>query len=330
MRFHLLFVYLLALGASRTTAQVIVAHSPAAAECVQVRRTAHDRALNGRLADAEAALSAGLAAGIDRTEDACTGLILTDMAGLMSVTGRDADAELYAGRAIGILERFYPREDPVFFRPLRTLTCARLEQGNLARARESFARMRSVRVERPEDRAAAHGIAASLLQMEGRRAEAESEYLAALHDREEAGLANTADTGALLSGLANLYIEEERLEDARQALDRALTILDGARDASSWDKIMAITVRGVLRARQGEWQGAERDLRDALSMADRDPSLDPSALRPILTNYAQVLRRNHHRREARGIEARIAALGRDPASSVVDAPALLARSNRHR
>ena len=61
---------------------------------------------------------------------------------------------------------------------------------------------------------------------------------------------------------------------------------------------------------------AQDDLRDALSMVDREPFVDPVVLRPIL-NYSQVLRKNHNGRDARSVAAREAALPTDRTTAAV-------------
>ncbi len=71
--------------------------------------------------------------------------------------------------------------------------------------------MQSIQIRRPEDSALVHDTAAVLLEAEGKRAEAEAEYLAALRAEEEAGRGETADVGALLNDLGSLYIHEQRL-----------------------------------------------------------------------------------------------------------------------
>ncbi len=93
------------------------------------------------------------------------------------------------------------------------------------------------------------------------------------------------------------------------------------------DRIKLLNVRGVLHARQGDWREAEQDLHDALSMSDREPWIDQVALRSLLTNYALVLRKNHHRREARSIEARATAIQTDrTTAAIVDLTDLLPKA----
>src|SRR5215472_1987549 len=85
----------------------------------------------------------------------------------MSVSGRYADAERLAERAVLILEKAYSPNDLVLLRPLQTLVASRFEQGKTAKARESFKRIQAIRIQRPEDGALVHGIAAALLQADG-------------------------------------------------------------------------------------------------------------------------------------------------------------------
>jgi tetratricopeptide (TPR) repeat protein len=235
----------------------------------------------------------------------------------MAVTGRIADAERLAERVVMILDKTNPSNDVVLLRALQTLAAARFEQGKTARAREAFKRMLAIRIQGPEDAALVHGVAGVLLEAEGKLGEAEGEYVAALLAWKESGRGETADAGAVLNSLGSIYIREQRLAEAQQALDGAFVIFSSANDAAPMDLIKLLHVRGVLRARQGDWSGSEQDLQEALSRADREPWVDPVALRSLLTGYARVLRRNHRGREARSIEARAAAIQTDRTASVI-------------
>jgi tetratricopeptide (TPR) repeat protein len=265
-----------------------------------------------------------MASGDEQVQGSCVGYVLSNMAALNSVSGRPAEAERLADLSVGVLEKFYSPTDPVLVRPLEILAAARLESGKTARAREAVKRMQSIPINVPKDSALVHGIAASLLQTEGRKSEAEVEYLAAFRAWEEGGSGETADAAGILGSLGALYLEERRLDEARRALDHASVIYSRAKDIVPMDRIKFLDLRGVLHSRLGEWGLARDDLRDALSMADREPSVDPPVLRSVLNNYALVLRRTHHGRDARAIEARAAVLPKDRANaSVVDVSDLL-------
>jgi tetratricopeptide (TPR) repeat protein len=271
----------------------------------------------GQYAAAETLLSTAIVSGGDSARDGCAGLVLNNMAELLSVSGRLVEAERLAERSVKLLEATYPPYDIVLLRPLSILASTRFEQGKTARAREAFKKMQSIRTEQPADRALLHATAAVLLQAEGRRQEAEAEYLVTLHAWEEAGRGETAEAGAVFNSVGSLYIEDHRFDEARRALDRALTIFTYAKDAVPTDSIKLLNVRGVLHARQGAWLEAEQDLSEALAIADREPWVNPVALRSLLTSYAYVLRRNHHRREAHSIEVRAAAIHLDPVLSAI-------------
>jgi hypothetical protein len=64
---------------------------------------------NGRLNEAELAVSAALASANDHAQNSCAGLILSNVAVFMSVSGRSADAERVAERAILIWRRPIPQ-----------------------------------------------------------------------------------------------------------------------------------------------------------------------------------------------------------------------------
>ena len=307
-----------------TLAQGVSRYVPVSAACVELNRTVMTQIANRKLDEGERAVSAALASGDDHTQDSCAGFVLNNMAAFLAVSGRLADAERLAEWSVLILEKSYAPNDAMLLGPLQVLAAVRFEQGKTARAREAFKRMQSIRIQGPEDSALVHGIAGTLFEVEGRRAEAETEYLAAFRALAEAGRGETADAGAILNNLGSLYIHEQRLAEARQALDGAFAIFSRAKDAVPMDRIKFLNVRGVLHARQGDWREAEQDLHDALSMADREPWVDRAALRSLLTSYAMVLRKNHHGREARSIGARAAAIPTNrPTPAVVDITDLL-------
>jgi tetratricopeptide (TPR) repeat protein len=248
------------------------------------------------------------------------------MAAIAAVSGRLAEAERFAEGAVNILTKSFAPEDVVLLRPLQILAAARFEQGETAKAKAAFQKIRLIPIDRPEDVAVVHGMAGIFLHSEGKSQEAESEYLAAIHAWEQAGRGELSDAGSDLMALASLYVKERRLDDAQRTLDRAAVIFAHAQDAVPMDRVKLLNVRAALHTRKGEWREAEQDLREAVSLADDDPRLSPVSLGYVLNNYAQVLRKNHRGREAREIEARVAALGSGSARrAVVDVSELLAK-----
>jgi hypothetical protein len=301
----------------RIAAQGLNENEAVTAACLNLSQTLLSQVANGKLAEAELTVSALLASGDGQTQDLCGGLALTHIAVTIAVYGRLADAERLAERALLILEKSYSSTDPVLLRPLQLLAATRFGQGKTAKAGEAFKRMQAIRIQRPEDDALVHAIGALLFDREGKLPQAEAEYLAAIRLWDEVGRSESADVGVALTSLGWLYIRAQRLTDARQALDRAGVIFDHSTDAVALDRVKLLNVRGVLHARQDEWIEAEQTLRSALSMADSEPWVEPAAVRAILTNYAHVLRKNHHGREARTIEVRAAAIPVDHTSAVI-------------
>jgi hypothetical protein len=327
MRIGLLVVYVSsALGWRYAIAQGLTGHSVPGAACLDVNQTAMNYLAIGRLKDAESTLSAAWADLTSGSEQPCGWLTLHNMAIVMALSGRLREAEVLEKRSLKILEKGYSPDDPALLRPLQSLAQIQYELREIAKARETFQRLQSIRTERPADRAVLHGLAAALLYIEGRYHEAEAEYLKALGAWEEAGRGETADVAAVLDGLANLYISNGRYHEAGRTLDRNLAILDTAKDAVPMDRIKLFSSRAELHVRQGEWREAEADLAAAISAADRDTRLDPALLKSLLADYAHVLRKNHRGREARTIEARAAALKtRELTNRVVDVSELLAK-----
>jgi len=143
----------------------------------------------------------------------------------------------------------YPPSDLVLLRPLSVLAATRFEQGKTAQTREILKRMLLIRAERPADRALVHATVAVLLEADGRQAEAEAEYLVTSQAWEEAGREETADAGAVFISLGSLYVKEQRFEEARQALDRALTVFSRSRDAVPTDTTKVLNVRACIAGR---------------------------------------------------------------------------------
>lgn len=307
-----------ALTLCHVAAQDVNPNEPRTEKCDELDRMVLARTAGGQLDQAESLLSAIPAALVTSSKQSCSGLILTDMAALMLISGRLAEAERFVERSISIFETSNT-PDPVLLRPLQILTTARAGLGKTGKAREALNRMQSIRVERPEGRAMVHTSSAIQLHAEGKRREAEPEYLAALRALEEAQRDDSADAGAVLTGLGSLYIQEGRLEAARRALDRGLEIFGRAKDSVPMDRIKLLNLRAVLLVRQDQWLDAERDLSDAMSIAERESQEDSVAFASLLTNYARVLRRNHHARAARTAENRASVLrGKQTRDLVVD------------
>ena len=284
-------------------------------KCVELAGTVIHQLNTGRFGEAETALSAALANG---SEPACVARIFTNMAATLSQSGGFADAERLAERSVRILDSSTAPEAPVLLRSLQILAAARFQLGKTDKSRQAFNRMSTFPTERPEDQAVAHAMHGILLQAEGKSGDAESEYLAAVRTWEMAEGGDSANAASALSCLASLYIRDGRLDEAQRAVDRAVDIFSRANDAVSLDYLNVLHLRSALRYRRDQLREAEEDIRDAVALADRHPLLGPATYATLLADYAQVLRKNGRRREARAIQARAAALGPRQSSTLVD------------
>jgi tetratricopeptide (TPR) repeat protein len=314
----------LALFCTGTTAHA-ANDAPAHGSCGQLNGAALEHASRGQLADAESMVAAG-----DPSQGACAGVVMHNLSRAMLALGRFRDAERLAGQSIQILEKVYPADNCMLLRPLHTLASILMETGKIQKAREAIERTRRLQITRSEDAAVVHLITGVLRQLEGRLSEAEAEYQIALRAMDEAGLGESADAASILDSLASLYLRQQRLYDARPALERSYSIYRRAKDVFPIDRVKFLGLRGVLHARAGEWPQSEEDFREALSTADRQPSVDPAILRLLLTNYSYVLRKNHHGAQARAVEARKAALPPARATTVVDYADLLFESTHRK
>jgi hypothetical protein len=292
---------------------------PLGADCAALNRTVLNKAATGKLAEAEADLKTAMANRKSELRPACEGLLLHNLAALKLLAGSLADAESLAGRSIATLEPVLGPQNTSLLRPIHVLFSARLDQAKIGKARESLLKMQRIRVANPEDRALLHGAEAALLQAEGRLDESELAFRSALTDWQEAGKFNGGEVANVLSGLASLYLAQERLKEAKDVLDRAFAAANHTPDAAPADYLKLLRLRAALERRQGEWPKAVEDLQQAVNLAlvQREP--DSAQLAALMTEYGEALRREHRPREARAIEKKAAALRAIPgANAVVD------------
>lgn len=287
------------------------------ARCKQINAFVKAQVANGKLESAEAAVNAALASASVPPHGVCAAVLLNNLAVIMLDSGRLAEAVRYAERSLNELEKIYRPSNLVLLRPLYTLCAARLEERMLGPARQVFRRIQAIPVVRPEDRALVSSLAATIFAAEHKDSEAEAAYLDALAAMQEANSLNTANAAVMMEGLGNLYMRQRRFKEAQRELDRASTTLHEARDTLPGDAILILNFQALLHEELGEWHDADADLVQAMSIAREHPQLDPSMLKSLLANYAFMLRHMHRRREARRVEANIAAI-KNRRSAVVD------------
>jgi len=273
-----------------------------------LNRRVVEQAAMGQLREAETALAEAVGNSTNRHEPVCGGLLLNNLATILYLSGRLAEAEVFAERSVSTLEPVLGPNTTGLLRPLHVLAGARLEQGKIGKAREALTKMRRIPLERAEDRMLVHGAAAVLSHAEGRFTDSESEFRSALVEWERAGKPSGAEVASLFGGSASLYLSAERLDDAARVLDRALAALTTAPNAVPMDRIRLLQVRATLDLRKGNWRQAKRDLEQAIALARGEPRSDAELLASMMTAYAQLLRNHHQRRDARLVEQSAKAL----------------------
>jgi Tfp pilus assembly protein PilF len=110
---------------------------------------------------------------------------------------------------------------------------------------------------------------------EGRLNDAESSLNDAVKTAESFG-PDDPRLGITLSNLAVLYLDEGRLDDAREPLDRALKILAQQRNGENaslrMSYVQTLAIAGEIALKTEHYDDAEHDYREALSVLDTLPN----------------------------------------------------------
>src|SRR3954466_9322465 len=120
--------------------------------CAELNRRVIEQATMGQLREAETALVAAMGNSTSRHEPACRGLLLNNLATVLYLSGRLAEAEVFAERSVSTLEPVLGPNTIGLLRPLRVLASARLEEGKIGKAREAITRMQRIPQESAEER----------------------------------------------------------------------------------------------------------------------------------------------------------------------------------
>ena len=299
-------------------------------ECAILNRRVIEQATNGQLRESEAALAEAMGNATNGLGPVCGGLLLHNLATIVYLSGRFAQAEGLAERSVSTLEPVLGANARGLLRPLHVLASARLEQGKIGKARDALTKMRRIPLERAEDGMLVHGAAANVFHAEGRFTESELEFRSALAEWERAGKPSGAEVASLFAGLASLYLSAERLDDSARVLDRAFAALTTAPNAVPMDRIRLLQVRAALDQRKGDWREAEADLEQAIALTRGEPQDDANLLASMMTDYAQLLRKHHQGREARLVEQLAGTLRSNSSmDNTVDVTELRRKSKSH-
>src|SRR5690348_11636993 len=102
--------------------------------CAEFDESAIARAVPNRLDLVEAAVSAAVSHG----KYVCAGVLLGNVAALLSIHGRIRDSEAFAARSLEFLRKNVGPDDPRLLRPLHVFATAMLEQGKFRKAEQTF------------------------------------------------------------------------------------------------------------------------------------------------------------------------------------------------
>jgi len=246
-----------------------------------------------------------------------------------AVVGRLVEGEADARTALQMLSSLYPADNPMLARPLHTLGQVLLQTGRVAEARKFNRRLQAVRLEQLEDRQLAHTLACSLNYIDRKMTAASAECRQALADLTARGpaYAHSSDAGALENCLAVIHTDLHQFAEAQTALDREAAILAAAKDWLLLDYVRLYETRGYLYLEERQWQDAEREFHQAVSLADSVEFVPSNVSVEVLDGYAMALRKLHRPAEAKTMAARANASRHKP-EPVVDISELTASRRR--
>lgn len=285
--------------------------------CALVNSRMAQAAAQGGADEASRILSSAIGPGQSGLQPHCAGVLSNNVAALFLMSGRLNEARLFADRAVAYFQKCLPVDDANYLGPLHVLATVDLELGSTRAADEVLRKMLEIRAISTEDRTLVDFMSGAVLQREGRLQEAESHYLAAVGELTGAGRETSAEGLAIWGQLASLYLQDRRYADARATADEGLRRLNLLHDLPPLYRMKLLNVRAVVWARMERWQEAETDLAQAVSLGRSQAHLDNTELRPIVSNYALVLRKLH-RKNARSVGKWAASLqGGNIASSLI-------------
>src|SRR5689334_21598887 len=137
-KYWIVSTVLLSLLALNAGAQGAKQYVPSTPECFALNQAVMTQVANEHAVAAEITLAPALASGADRAQRSCGALILNNVATVMAISGRTAEAVRLAERSVKILETVYLPDDPVLLYPLQTLVATQFKPGKMGRAREAL------------------------------------------------------------------------------------------------------------------------------------------------------------------------------------------------
>lgn len=158
----------------------------------------------------------------------------------------------------------------------------------------------------PKDRAALLADWGSVLMNQGRLAEAETSFREALEVFEaDTDIPSRERTLIALSNLSGVFLETRRIQDAVATIERARSVLATLPDLAPQLKVKTLGniafVYAVMKTQPGK---ADELFRAAIQACEQAFGRDHFLLGPILVNYAEFLRAERRKNEAKAVEKR--------------------------
>jgi len=111
-----------------------------------------------------------------------------------------------------------------------------------------------------------------------------------------------------LQNMAMIRARQKRFSEASDLANRAYTALKSAFGENSAPAAYALGALAFVEEEAGDLEGSERDYSDALRILGNNHLLDSNSASGIMSGYESVLRKLHHKREAKVIEQRLKVL----------------------
>lgn len=157
-----------------------------------------------------------------------------------------------------------------------------------------------------KDRAALLADWGYVLMNRGQLAEAETSFREALEVFEaDTDIHSRERTLIALSNLCGVYLETRRIQDAVATIERARSVLATLHDAAPQLKVKTLgNIAFVYAAMKTQPGKADELFRAAIQACEEAFGRDHFLLGPILVNYAEFLRAERRKNEAKAVEKR--------------------------
>jgi CHAT domain-containing protein len=243
------------------------------------------------------------------TPDDAGASLCTKLGFLLHETGRSEEVVPWFERALALRLRLHPPGDDRVAGALGDLAVAHMELGEVDTALVLAERAVNAHRPRPPDLALALALTNLAVQrsLGGDAAAALAPFDEALALRERALGAGASEVAFTLAHKAQALMHLGRLDEARDALDRALAIVEPLRRNDNWQDVIPVLYRAMLARREGDLAWARVYFERAVSDFDRLLPPERRDAGRALAGLAEVLALEGERERARALFAQAVA-----------------------